>query len=237
MKTAIITGGSRGIGSAISCTLAKNNYNLVINYLNNEKSALELKQNLENKYKIKVLLFKGDISDEKVVKNLVATTLKEFKTIDVVINNAGIAIDNDIFDKDKQEFLRVLEVNLVGTFLLCKEAIKYMVKGTVINISSTDGIDTYNPISMDYCAAKAGVINLTKNLAMRFPNLKIYSVAPNWVKTDSVLEMNPDYLKKELNRIGQKRLLEPDEVANKVLELCQEKKLKSGSIIRVDVKE
>ena len=126
------------------------------------------------------------------------TIRNDFPQLDILINNAGIAMDNDIYDKTKDEFLKVLEVNLLGTFLVTKEATKNMDKGIIINISSTDGIDTYNDLSMDYCASKAGINSLTKTLAMRFPNIKVIALAPNWVKTKSVLEMDPAFLKQEL---------------------------------------
>ncbi len=234
-KTVLITGASSDIGSNIAIEFAKHGYNVVMNYFTNKEAIDNLEKNIHN-YGGKNLVIKADISLEEDVKKMISTTIMEFGKIDVVINNAGIAIDNDIYDKSKEEFLRVLEVNLVGTFLVSKEASIYMDKGTIINISSTDGIDTYNALSMDYCASKAGIISLTKTLAMRFPNLKVYSVAPNWVKTKSVLEMDSYYLEHELKRIGQKDLIEPIEVAKKVFELCDKQNLISGSIIRIDDK-
>ena len=166
---------------------------------------------------------------------MISTVINEFGHIDVLVNNAGIAMDNDIFDKSRDEFLRVLEVNLLGTFLVTKEAVKHMEKGTIINVSSTDGIDTYNPLSMDYCASKAGIISLTKTLALRFPNLNVYAIAPNWVKTPSVLEMDPAYLLNELKRVGQKELIEPYTVALEIYNLTKNI-FPSGTIMRLDNK-
>ena len=128
----------------------------------------------------------------------------------------------------------VLEVNLVGTFLMCKYASKLMERGIIINISSTDAIDTYNVYGMDYAASKAGLNNLTKTLALRFPSLKICSLAPNWVDTESIKEMNPEFLKQELARIGQKKLLTKEEVAIKIIELMINDDYVSGSIVRMD---
>lgn len=231
-KTVLVTGSSNGIGKETIIEFAKLGYNVVINYNNDKDSAIALQKSI-NSYGVKSLVIKCDISNENEVKNMIDTTINTFGTIDILINNAGIALDNDIYDKSKEEFMKVLEVNLIGTFLVTKEATKYMDKGIIINISSTDGIDTYNELSMDYCASKAGVISLTKTLSLRFPNLKVYSIAPNWVKTKSVLEMDPNFLQQELNRIGQKRLIEPIEVANKIIELINNPQT-SGKIIRID---
>lgn len=233
-KTALITGASSDIGIAITKKLASMGYNVIIHYFKNKDAALNLEKEIIHNYCVKTLVIKADISSTNEVNNMINTILKEFPQIDVLINNAGIAIDNDIYDKTKEEFLRVLEVNLIGTFLVTKEVSKNMKEGTIINISSTDGIDTYNDLSMDYCASKAGINSLTKTLAMRFSNLKILALAPNWVKTKSVLEMDPQFLKNELARISQKELLTTEEVANKIEELIIDDNITSGNIIRLD---
>ncbi len=231
-KVVLISGASSDIGSEIAIKFAKNGYNVVINYLTNQKKADHLEKTIHS-FGGKCLCIKADISNVADVQNMIARAIKEFGRIDILINNAAIAMDNDIYDKSKEEFMRVLEVNVVGTFLVSKEASIYMPNGIIINISSTDGIDTYNAISMDYCASKAGVISLTKTFAMRFPNLKVYSIAPNWVKTKSVLEMDPLYLQEELARVHQTKLIEPNIIADKVLELCTNTNIASGSIIEI----
>lgn len=231
-KVVLVTGASKGIGKETIIAFAKNNYDVVINYNTDKESAYELQKNI-HKHGGKSLIIKADVSNEQEVKNMISTIIDEFGRIDVLVNNAGIAIDNDIFDKSKEEFLRVLEVNLLGTFLVTKEVTKYMKEGTIINVSSTDGIDTYSEISMDYCASKAGIISLTKTLAMRFSNINVYAVAPNWVKTPSVLEMDPKYLQNELKRVGQKELIEPYTIAFEIFELTKGI-FPSGSIIRID---
>jgi len=231
-KIVLVTGASKGIGYHTIIEFAKNGYDVAINYNTDKDGALELQKNI-HKYGGQSLIVQADISNEVQVIEMISKIINEFGHIDVLVNNAGIAIDNDIFDKSKNEFLKVLEVNLVGTFLVTKEVAKYMKKGTIINISSTDGIDTYNSLSMDYCASKAGVISLTKTLAQRFSNLNIYAIAPNWVKTPSVLEMNPEYLQNELIRIGQKELIEPTIIAKEIYNLTI-KNIPSGTIIRID---
>lgn len=233
-KTVLITGASSDIGTAITKKLASMGYNVIIHYFKNKDATLNLEKEIIHNYSVKTLVISADISNENEITNMFNTIRNDFPQLDILINNAGIAMDNDIYDKTKDEFLKVLEVNLIGTFLVTKEATKNMDKGIIINISSTDGIDTYNDLSMDYCASKAGINSLTKTLAMRFPNIKVIALAPNWVKTKSVLEMDPVFLEQELIRIGQKELITTDEVANKVEELILDNTIKSGSIIRID---
>ena len=142
-------------------------------------------------------------------------------------------MDNDIYDKSKDEFIKVLEVNLVGTFLTCKYASQIMDKGVIVNVSSTNANDTYNILSMDYDASKAGVTNLSKNLANRFPNLRVVALEPNWVDTDSTLEMDQEYLQNELKRVKQKELLTKEEVAAKIIEIIINDNIVSGSVVRM----
>ena len=127
-KTVLITGASRGIGRETAILFAKNNYNVVINYLNNKSLANSLKESLEARYNIKALTIKADISKEEEVQAMVADAIEEFKKIDVLVNNASIAKDNILELKTKEEFASVININLVGTFLVTKEVSKYMKK-------------------------------------------------------------------------------------------------------------
>lgn len=231
-KVALVTGSSRGIGKNIIKKFAEENYDVIINYNKSEKEANELKNQIINKNKVKVLSIKADITNEKEIKNMIARIVKEFGKIDVLVNNASIALDNLIGDKTKEEFMKVLETNVVGTFLTIKYASKYLNNGIIINISSTDAVDTFNELSIDYCASKAAINSLTQTLSLALPNIKIISLMPLWVNTDTIKEMNQNYLLNELKRTNQKRLLEEQEVANKVVELVNSNIL-SGSIVRM----
>ena len=129
--------------------------------------------------------------------------------------------------------MKVLEVNLVGTFLMCKEAIKSGVKD-IINISSTDSIDTYNSLNIDYSSSKAGVNIVTKTIANVYPDVRIFAVLPNFINTESIMEMSEEYLNCELKRIGQEKLLDKEEVASNIYELYKDENIKSGSLVRID---
>ena len=167
-KVVLITGASRGIGAAIAEKMASLNYQIVINYLQSEQQAKELKKKLEEKYSIQVLTICADVSKEEDVKRMIQTVIQEFGSIDCLVNNAGIAIDNYFEEKTQDEFKKVLDTNLVGAFLMSKyvgQYFKKMSKGNIVNITSTNGIDTNEIFSMDYDASKAGLISLTHNFA------------------------------------------------------------------------
>lgn len=236
-KIALVTGSSKGIGSACATVLAENGCNVVINYNSSKKEAEDLKQKLETKYNINAIVIKCNISNEEEIKSMIDITIKTFGKIDILINNAAIVIDDNINDKTKEDFMKVLEVNVVGTFLVTKYASKHMNNGVIVNVSSTDAVDTYNELSIDYCASKAAVNSLTKTLSLAIKNNKVISVMPKWTKTQGVMEMNMEYLNSELKRTNQERLYEADEVALEIIELIKNYSVLSGEIIRLGEKE
>lgn len=226
MKTVLITGASRGIGASIALEFAKNNYNVVISYNSSKCEGEKVKEYIEKNYKVKCLMVKCDISSEIEVSHMVDLSLKEFGNIDVLINNASVSMDNDIMSKSKDEFLRVVEVNLVGTFLVTREVIKKCNVNTIVNISSTDSTSTYSKLNIDYSCSKAGVNILSKTFSLCYPDIKICTIMPNWVNSETVLSMNSDYLEEEMKRIGQKKLIDKEYVARKTYEVVVDKFIK-----------
>ena len=222
---ALVTGSASDVGKAISLLLAKNKYDLILTYHNKKIDYLD---ELE-KYKVKVSTYKLDITEEDEIEKVINSVDK----IDVLINCAAISIDNEIKSKTKNEFMKVLEVNLVGTFLMTKYSVTKMDKGTIINISSLDSTKTFNSYSTDYIASKAGVNSLTNTFSLEYENIRFITLLFPWINTSSVREMNPDYLKDEMEKYGQKRLMETDEVAKKVLNTINSD-IESGSVIEVD---
>lgn len=238
-KVVLVTGASSGIGASIIEKFAKNNYNCVINYNTNYEEALKLKERLEKEYKIKCLIIKADVSNDDEVKNMFDKTINEFNRIDTIVNNAAIALDTLFELKTKKDFMRTLEVNLYGTFNVSRVFGTYMYNqkhGNIINISSTNGIDTYYEFSMDYDASKAGVINLTHNLSNKFaPYIRVNCVCPGWVKTPMNKELDESFIKEEENKILLNRFAEPNEIANLVYFLStEEASYINDSIIRID---
>lgn len=228
-KTALITGSSIGIGKEIALELARDGYNIIGTYNTSLDKIQNLKKRIES-IGVSFDCYKLDLCDEEEINDFCSTIKSKYKKIDVLINNAAKAMDCEFLLKTKKEFMEVLEVNLVAPFLVIQKLCEVMDNGVIINISSTDGINTYSKINMDYSASKAGLINLTKSLALELKNIRIYALCPNWVNTESIREMNPDYLKEEMKRIGQSKLIEPKCIANKVLDLIESNKT-SGSII------
>ena len=224
MKYVLVTGGSQGLGASIVNVFANNQYNVIIGYLNNKDKASELCDHVNSKYNVKSIAKKIDITCEDDVKKM----FNEYD-IDILINNASLSMDNYIEDKSFDEFMKVVEVNLGGTYMMCKYAENVK---TIINISSKDGIDTYNPISLDYSSSKAGIINLSRNLSLYYKDKKIICVCPGWINTESVINMNPNYLNNEMKRIGQNELLDKDYVAKKIFEIATGN-VESGSVIEI----
>lgn len=238
-KVVLVTGSSRGIGKAIAIKFASNNYDVVINYNNSEKEAFDLKQKIENDYNIDALVIKADVSKEDDVKIMFEKIIKKYGRLDCLVNNAGIAIDKPFLDKTVDDFKSILDTNLIGVFLASKYAYNYLInqKGSsIINISSTNGIDTLYTESMDYDASKAGVISLTKNLATAYaPVVRVNSIAPGWVMTDMNKELEEEFIKDETDKILLKRFANPDEIANVVYFLAtNEASYINGQVIKVD---
>lgn len=238
-KTVLITGSSRGIGKECAKEFAKHNYNVVINYVSNDNAAEELKSFIVENYDVDVMLCKCDVSNEEEVKEMVNTVINHFGKIDVLVNNAGIAIDTTFEDKTVENFRKTLDVNLIGPFIVSKEVGKHMLeekKGSIVNVSSTNGIDTYYTYSLDYDASKAGLISLTHNLALEFsPYIRVNAVAPGWVNTEMNKELDKDYIKEECENIYLKRFAEPQEVAKAVYFLASDNaSYINNEVLRVD---
>lgn len=238
-KTVLVTGASRGIGKATAIEFAKKDYNVVINYVSDDKAAENLKSYLQENHNISVMLCKCDVSDEKSVKKMVEIIVANFGKIDVLVNNAGIAIDTTFEDKTVENFRRTLDVNLIGAFLVAREVGKYMMEnksGSIINVSSTNGMETYYTYSLDYDASKAGIISLTHNLSLTFaPYVRVNSVAPGWVNTEMNKELDADYVSEECEKIYQGRFAEPSEIAKVIVFLASDDaSYINNEVIRVD---
>ena len=238
-KVALITGASRGIGASIAYDLASHNCNICINYNNSEQEAIKLKTEIESKYNVTVLIIKADITKEEQIRIMVDEVINTFGKIDILINNAGIAIDSDIEDKNIESFHQILDTNLIGPFLISKEVAKYMVRdkeGSIINISSNTALNAYYSYGLDYDASKAGLISLTHNLSeMYAPYIRVNAVAPGWVNTDMNKELDKDYIKEKKKSIYLGRFAETIEIAKVVTFLASdEASYINNEVIRVD---
>ena len=238
-KNVLITGGTRGIGEAISREFAKKEYNLIINYVNSKGKAEKLKNELKEKYNINVLTVQADLADEKEIKNMVDIALNKFGEIDVLVNNAGIIIDKEFEEKTIEDWKQTLNINLIAPFILTKLIGKEMVKnksGAIINISSINGINTYHPSSVDYDASKSGLISLTFDSAVEFsPYVRVNCIAPGWVDTEMNKDLSEDYVKEEIERILVRRFGRPEEIAKVVTFLASDDaSFINSTVIKVD---
>ena len=238
MKVALITGSSSGIGKEIASKLASD-YEVILHYNSNYNEALKLKNDIDNKYNRDTLLVKGDLSNEEDINNIINVIYDRYDKIDVLVNNAGIAIDTMFEDKNKDNFMKILEVNLIAPFLLCKKIglkMKENKEGVIINISSTNGIDTPYVESLDYDASKAGLISLSNNVANYLaPYVRVNTICPGWINTNMNNNLDDNFITSEKNKILLGRFGEAYEVANLVYFLISdEAKYINNSIIRID---
>ena len=238
-KTVLITGASSGLGAVTAEYFAKKGYNIVIHYHTHEKEALELKEKLEKEYQVQALSIKANLQNEEEIKHMIEETITTFKTIDVLVNNAGIAIDTTFEDKTKENFMKILDVNLIAPFLVSKYVSKIMLqnkKGSIINVSSNTSIDSYYPFGMDYDSSKAGLNLLTKNLAVELaPYIRVNAIAPGWVNTPMNEYLDEEFIKEETKKIALGRFAEPVEIAKIIYFLASDDaSYINGSIIVAD---
>ena len=238
-KTVLITGASSGLGSKIAEKYAKNGYNVIINYNNNEDSANKLKNNSENTYNIKCLVVKCDISNDNEVLEMYNKISNDFGSVDVLVNNAGITNDSEFETKTKDDFMRIFEVNTYGVYLVSKTFGKDMYerkKGSIINISSSNAIDSYYEFSADYDASKAAVVNLTHNTASHYsPYVRVNCICPGWINTPMNESLDEEFKNEEINKTLLHRFAEPEEIANLVYFLSSdEASYINDAIIKID---
>ena len=234
-KNVLITGASRGIGRMTAIEFAKNGYDVIINYASNEEEAIKTLKEVE-KYNNNSCIIKCDIGNEKEVKEMANKVKEKYGKLDSLVNNAGIANDSILFEKTKEDFMKVYEVNLIGAFLCTKYLSKIMNEhSSIVNISSTNGIDTYYPYSADYDSSKAALISLSNNTAVELAPIRVNTICPGWVNTDMNKELDSEYIKLEEEKILLKRFAKPDEIAKVVLFLCSDNaSYINKSVIRVD---
>lgn len=231
-KTVLITGAYRGIGRKIAEFFAKEGANIILTYHNNKNLTISFADELIRDYHVRVDYMYLDLCDENTIVDLFDFVKEKYQKVDFLINNASLNNDCFVTYKIKIEFMKVLETNVVGTFLMMKYFDGIIEDGFIFNMGSTDGIDTGSIYSVDYNASKAAIINLTRTMALYSKN-RIICICPNWVDTESTKEMDQVYLKSEMERVHQKELINPDTIVQ-VMKDCIETKEDTGSIIRID---
>ncbi len=238
-KVVLVTGASRGIGRAIALAFGKDGAKVAVNYTKEKAKAEEVVKSIKASGS-DAMPIKCDVSDEAQVKKMIGQIVKEFGRIDVLVNNAGIVFDAPFDERTTEQWKKTLAVDLDGVYFCCKYAVEHMKKqkyGRIINISSTSAVNTYKPTSIDYAAAKAGVVMFSKALAKELGryNILVNAVAPGWVNTEMNLTLPQDFLKTEAERVFIGRFCDPDEIAKPVLFLASDDaSFVNGELLVVD---
>lgn len=235
-KTIIVTGASRGIGAAIVKMLAKEDYNIVLNYNKSEEIAKKLQEEFTKQGK-NVEIFKADVSKREEVKKLIEFTINKFEKIDVLINNAGISQTRLFTDITDEDWNNMLNVNLNSVFYMTQEVLPYMIhekQGCIINISSIWGI-TGAACETHYSVAKAGVDAMTKSLAKELgpSNIRVNSIAPGIIDTDMNKYLSDEELANIEEEIPLGKIGKPEVIA-KCIKWLIEDDYTTGQIIGIN---
>lgn len=237
-KVALVTGATRGIGKQIALELAENGYNISLNYRTLSDDVNNLKSEIEANG-VQCLLVSGDVSDFESCENMAKETIEYFGQIDVLVNNAGITKDGLLIRMKKEDFGKVIDVNLIGTFNMTRNVVPFMIKkraGRIINVSSVVGI-TGNAGQTNYSASKAGIIGFTKSLAKEVAsrNILVNAIAPGFIATD-MTETLADSVKENINsQIPLNRMGTAREIAKVVKFLASEdSSYITGQVINID---
>lgn len=219
-KAALITGGGKGIGWATAQAFGAQGVKVGILELQGDNFAQLQEEARQQGFEL--LTLQGDVTDKEQIEKAVAELVAAFGRIDILVNNAGIVISRPFLDKTAQEWMKTLEVNLVGPFLCCQVAAPYMRKqksGKIVNISSIRGFDHCGREGvMDYCASKGAIINFTKTLAKELaPHINVNSVAPGHTNTTMVQSLPAEVRRNMIEGSYLKRLAEPEDIAKAVV--------------------
>lgn len=237
-KVVFITGATRGIGRAIALELAKEGYNIALNYRTENEALENLKKEI-SEIGVECYPVQGDVSKAEDSERMTKEIIEHFEQIDVLVNNAGITKDNLILRMKEEEFTDVINVNLVGTFNITKNVIKYMTKkryGKIINLSSVVGISG-NAGQSNYAASKAGIIGFTKSIAKELAsrNITANAVAPGFIQTDMTNVLKDEIKEAIEGTIPLKRLGTAEDVAKVIKFLASdESSYITGQVINVD---
>lgn len=237
-KVAFVTGATRGIGKEIALTLAKEGYDIAINYRSEDDEVKSTIREIEE-LGSRCLALKGDVSSFEDAEKNIKDIINEFSHIDVLVNNAGITRDMLLMRMKKEDFEDVINTNLIGTFNMTKNVIPYMIKaktGRIVNIASVVGISG-NAGQTNYSASKAGIIGFTKSLAKEVAsrNILVNAVAPGFIQTNMTAVLKDDVKDAIEKTIPLKRIGAPKDVANVVKFLVSEdSSYITGQVINVD---
>lgn len=237
-KTAIITGGSRGIGKGIVETFAKHGANMAFTYNSSEESANAIAE-AASKEGVKVIAYKSNAANFDESQELAAKVLEDFGSIDILINNAGITKDNLLMRISEEDFDKVIEVNLKSVFNMTKAVQRTMLKqrkGSIINMSSVVGLKG-NAGQTNYAASKAGILGFTKSVALELGsrNIRCNAIAPGFIETEMTGKLDEATVQSWREAIPLKRGGSPEDIANACVYLASDlSSYVTGQVLNVD---
>jgi 3-oxoacyl-[acyl-carrier protein] reductase len=225
-QVAIVTGASRGIGSAIARLFASEGARVVVNYSSSEQNASALAEEIRSEGGDAIIV-RADVSKAADVKGLVRKTVEKYRRVDILVNNAGVLFQNTFLDADEMVWDKTIDINLKGAYLCSKEVAPIMLKqrkGKIINISSNSGIYHQSALKfVEYVVSKAGMNGLTRALALRMgPYITVNAVCPGWIMTEMTGTLDPELEKMVLDETPMKRFGTVDDVANAALYLASD---------------
>lgn len=238
-KVILVTGAARGIGKSIILNFAEEGYDVSLNYRTKTTELDELKNEIESKYNVKCALVQGDVAKFEDAEKIVNETVEKLGKIDVLVNNAGITKDTLLMRMSKEDFEKVIDINLVGTFNVTRNVIPLMIKqrsGRIINISSVVGV-AGNAGQTNYSASKAGIIGFTKSLAKEVAsrNILVNAVAPGFISTDMTSVLSDSVKENINNQIPLRKMGTADDIAKVVKFLASDdSSYITGQVINVD---
>lgn len=238
-KVVVITGARRGLGKSLAYLFAAQKYNIVIIDKEEPEKLKSIAEDLKKQYNVETIDVYADISKEENVLKVKEIILEHFRNVDVLINCAAIVTDLEIEDRSTSLFNETIINNTTSVYLMCKYIGKLMYdnkKGKIINLSSTNGINSFFPTSIDYDASKSAVISLTHNFAYQYaPYVLVNAIAPGWINTEMNAQLSKELIEEESEKIYLKRFAEPEEIAEFILFMASDKcSYLNGEVIKLD---
>lgn len=237
-KTAVITGGVRGIGKAIAEKFCENGADVILLYRSNDAEAAKTAEELKA-YGTQVYLIKGDVADPQTAADTAAKVKELFGKVDILVNNAGITNDKLMMRMSPEDFNKVINANLSGAFYMMKELSSLMIKkrtGTIINMASVSGLKG-NPAQVNYSASKAGIVGMTLSAAKELGRrgIRVNAIAPGFIETDMTAVLTDEQKEAAAKNITLGRMGRPEDIANAALFLASDMgSYITGQVISVD---